>query len=102
LFGLEREDLINTFISTTTKDFAENYGIEVQENGILYQPSTLGVELFLWAHGRGDIPVWEFLKSSLDLGGFPELDCKPEFRTFSERFPTSSRFSKKRLKAKPD
>lgn len=25
--------------------------------GLTYQPSTLGIELFLWAHGRGDIPV---------------------------------------------
>ncbi|SRR6266404_2886376 len=98
LFGLERENLLNTFISTTKEDLAKNYGVEVEENGIVFQPSTLGVELFLWAHGRREIPVWEFLYSTTDLGAFPAIEVKVQFKTLSKQFETSSSLSKKKMK----
>jgi hypothetical protein len=101
LFGIYREDLINGFISTTKNDLIENYEVEVEEDGIIFQPSALGVELFLWANGRGEIPVWEFLNSDIDLGGHFQLDCKPEFRALPERFPTSSPLSQKKTKKVP-
>jgi hypothetical protein len=95
-FGIQREGLLNTFISTTKQNLAENYNVEVEEDGIVFQPTVLGVELFLWAHGRGEIPVWEFLTSDIDLGGYPKLDCKPDFRTLPQRFKTSSPLSLKK------
>ena len=96
MFGLYREDLLNRFISTTKEDLAENYETEAEENGIIFQPSALGVELFLWAHGRGEVPVWRFLESDIDLD--PQLDWKPRFKTLPERFRTSSPLSRKKAK----
>jgi hypothetical protein len=26
-------------------------------SGLIFQPSTLGIELFLWAHGQGNVPI---------------------------------------------
>jgi hypothetical protein len=96
MFGLYREDLLNRFISTTKEDLAENYETEVEESGIIFQPSALGVELFLWAHGRGEVPVWRFLESEIDLD--PQLCWKPDFKTLPERFRTSSPLSRKKIK----
>ena len=33
-----------------------------KEEGIIFQPSEFGVELFLWAYGRGDLGIHSFLK----------------------------------------
>lgn len=96
LFGLEREKLITTFISTTKEDLANDYGVEAKGSGIIFQPSTLGVELFLWAHGRGEIPVWDFLRSGTDLGRSPKINCKLDSMTLGSRFRTSSRLSKRK------
>lgn len=95
-FGLLKEDLISKFISSTKEDFARNYQTEVEESGIIFQPSALGVE---WAHGRGELPVWRFLDSGVDLGCHQEFQIESGFRRFDKRFPTSSPFSRKNAKS---
>lgn len=57
--GLARESLIE-------RDFEVIGGektVYCGGNGIVFCPTDLGTELFLWAHGKNDLPVTEFLKS---------------------------------------
>lgn len=59
--GLARESLIE-------RDFEVIGGKKTAYcggNGIVFCPTDLGAELFLWAHGKNDLPVTEFLKSEL-------------------------------------
>jgi hypothetical protein len=62
LYGLSHEDLIDARWAAGggPKRF-DDYGIQVDANGIVYLPSALGVELYLWAHGLSETPVAEFL-----------------------------------------
>lgn len=56
--GLARESLIE-------RDFEVIGGektVYCGGNGIVFCPTDLGTELFLWAHGKNDLPVTEFLK----------------------------------------
>jgi len=56
--GLARENLIE-------RDFEVIGGEKTTYcggNGVVFCPTDLGVELFLWGHGKGDIPVAEFFK----------------------------------------
>jgi len=42
------------------------------EVGIIFQPSALGVELFLWAYGKPDLDVNSFL----DIANQFEIDSR--------------------------
>ncbi len=56
--GLARENLIE-------RDFEVIGGEKTTRcggNGIVFCPTDLGTELFLWGHGKSDLPVTEFLK----------------------------------------
>ncbi len=56
--GLAREDLIE-------KDFEVIGGEKTAfcgGNGLVFCPTDLGTELFLWVHGKNNIPVTDFLK----------------------------------------
>ncbi|MBA2736241.1 MAG: hypothetical protein H0U50_05555 [Pyrinomonadaceae bacterium] len=56
--GLARENLIE-------RDFEVMGGEKTTRcggNGIVFCPTDLGTELFLWVHGKNDISVTEFLK----------------------------------------
>ncbi len=69
-FGLAREELIG-------RDFASGDGDHIREQhhdfdnatggGIVISPSSLGVELYMWAHGKGTIPINNFLARGLDF-----------------------------------
>lgn len=37
------------------------------ERVVVFEPSALGAVLFLWAHGRGDVPPTKFLDANLDI-----------------------------------
>jgi hypothetical protein len=41
--------------------------------GLEVQPSPLGVELFLWAHGLANRPIDAFLDPMLQFAPFPEI-----------------------------
>jgi hypothetical protein len=58
MLGLARENLIE-------RDFEVMGGEKTTRcggNGIVFCPTDLGTELFLWVHGRSDLSVVEFLK----------------------------------------
>lgn len=57
MFGLDREKLIESNFEFGSTERAKKFG----SGGIMFIPSTLGIELFLWAHGKGSVPIQKFL-----------------------------------------
>lgn len=69
LFGLSKENLIKDHLVFGSKEHLSKYYKDAPESGILIQPSTLGVELFLWAFGKGNTPIQDFYdtRNNFDL-----------------------------------
>jgi len=71
--GLAKEELIGDQWMTGTPDLvARLLGRKVEVPGIVFFPSAIGIELFLWAHGVADSGIRSFLKSATQfevLGG---------------------------------
>lgn len=77
LFG-SKENLISNYRGTKeqiTKALEEESG-----NGIIFMPSPLGVELFHWAYGKGDIPVDDFLKPEIKFHSDTKIKTLPGFK----------------------
>lgn len=70
---LAREDLIKIDASGDPGDFRTK-GLTVPEPGLLLKPRPLGIELFMWAHGRSDLQLADFLNP----GNIFELDERIE------------------------
>jgi hypothetical protein len=67
-FGLNKEDLIETFGYGNAESLKKREGRDINppdEGGIWLTPSALGVELFLWAHGQGNLPISALLHLKL-------------------------------------
>jgi hypothetical protein len=81
LFGLTRERLIDdAFLVGSAEDLRKLYRA-ADEPGVVFAPSTLGVELFLWAHGRGDVPLKAFLDPATGLTAEVVFKVTPGIRT---------------------
>lgn len=68
--GLARESLIG-------RDFEIIGGEKTAYcggNGLVFQPTALGAELFLWAHGKSDLPLTEFFNKENEFSF--ELDIQ--------------------------
>jgi hypothetical protein len=52
IWGLNKEDLIDQ-IHYGPVDFIQKKYSDAKESGIILQPTSLGVELFMWAYGHG-------------------------------------------------
>lgn len=69
-FGLAKEDLIDGFIYGNGEALKNRRGKDYRfpnEGGIWVTPSALGVELFLWAHGQGNLPPSALLRLDLTV-----------------------------------
>jgi hypothetical protein len=76
LFGLNKEDLIETFVYGDQESLKKRIGrgAEPPDGGAVWvTPSALGVELFLWAHGKGEMSADMMLGAEFE---FPD-DVKP-------------------------
>lgn len=62
LFGLQKEDLIVRNFRYGELKFIKNTFNQANSGGIIFTPSALGVELFLWAYGKSNISIKEFMK----------------------------------------
>ena len=63
--GLSREGLIEDSFSYGSGDFLKKYhGVGVLQPGIVYTPSALGIELHLWAYGKGQKSLSTFLNTN--------------------------------------
>lgn len=62
MFGLEKEGLILGGWAGGLHSRPRTEWIQAKELGFRLRPSVVGSELFLWAHGQGNIAVSAFLK----------------------------------------
>lgn len=86
LSGLSRQNLIEDNWKFTAPGLLRSEHIVVATNSFFVTPSIPGLELFLWAHGRGEQGLAEFTKP--DLIARDELDIKhrelARFKTLAE------------------
>jgi hypothetical protein len=74
LAGLAKSDLIgDNFEFSNQKDLLEK-GITVNEHSFVIQPTIIGFELFIWAHGQGEIGLPAF--STPELAAEADLEIK--------------------------
>lgn len=72
-FGLSKESLIEPYFSYGSAEHLKTTTIE--KDGIIFSPSTLGVELFLWATGFAKTSVTDFLSSQWEPGDIGIPTC---------------------------
>lgn len=63
--GLSREDLIDgSWTMGSTEDLKESEDLEIDSSGIIFRPSAVGLELYLWAHGKNSVSISDFLSAN--------------------------------------
>jgi len=62
MVGLAKECLIGEYFSMGPKEDIEKRFNKATESGLIFQPSSLGTELFLWAYGKSDFLIQDFLE----------------------------------------
>lgn len=60
IVGLIKESLLDKYYAIIGSDVIKEFSDEIEKPGVVFQPSSIGVELFIWAHGRKDLSVQEF------------------------------------------
>jgi hypothetical protein len=77
LTALVREDLLDPTHCLGTPDWiSRERGVDiadVPEVGLIFTPSVSGIELFLWAHGRGDLDINSILAEDIALEPVADL-----------------------------
>lgn len=75
LNGLQREALIGDLIAYGNPEVLAAYRPRPLQDGsgLIYTPSGLGIELFLWAHGVSNFNLNEFLKIELTGAASPPV-----------------------------
>lgn len=72
-FGLAREELIDGQFSFGTQDHVKKLAPTAEADGLVIAPSALGVELFLWANGLGNVNPAYFLDSGIVIETLPDV-----------------------------
>lgn len=62
IFGLAKEGLIEKRFSFGSKESLQKIFENAYTEGIIFQPSVLGIELFLWAYGKSDLTNEDFFR----------------------------------------
>jgi len=76
--GIAREELIDkTWNMGSTEHLKKSENLKVDSSGIVFRPSAVGLELYLWAHGVSSVAISDFLSAdfspmSLDGMVIPE------------------------------
>lgn len=65
MFGLARETLIEEHFLFGDPELIKVLYPGAARHGILFEPSVLGVELFLWAHGKSNLGTNDILTAAL-------------------------------------
>lgn len=66
IWGLNKEELLTGF-SYGNVDYIKTKFSEAKTGGIIYQPTKIGVELFMWAYGYGQKDPNDFFKQELQF-----------------------------------
>jgi len=80
MFGLRKEELIGVHFAYGAVDNIQRYWVDADCPGLILEPSTLGVELFLWAYGVGNLPVEEYLNCELRCSPIGGITIAPGYR----------------------
>ncbi|MCB7128605.1 MAG: hypothetical protein J3T61_03595, partial [Candidatus Brocadiales bacterium] len=80
MFGLRKETLVGNYWMCGTKEDLEKHFKQVPAPGIIFQPTGLGIELFLWAYGRADLSVHEFLNPANQFEIESKVIIKPGYQ----------------------
>ena len=72
-FGLVKDELLGNNFSYGQDDFIKSKFSNAPGSGFLFQPSVLGVELFHWAYGMGNIDVRRFFDLTISFAPKPEV-----------------------------
>lgn len=76
MFGLQKEKLIEDEFQYGTKEHIIKSFQKASTAGIIFKPSSLGIELFLWAYGKSDLTNQDFFKPE----NIFEIDSKVNIR----------------------
>ncbi len=79
-FGLSREALIESSFTFGPAEHMKKQFAGADSGGLIFQPSALGVELFLWATGNSALPLSSISEQEIplpDLGIPPCPNAKP-------------------------
>ncbi len=77
MFGLTRESLIDETFCWGGVDGLRAMYPGANEPGIVFLPSGLGIELYLWAHGKGDLDIRDILKPTIQFNAGVQLQVAP-------------------------
>ena len=66
MWGLKKEELLIGFRYGSKDQLKERF-TEAKTDGIICQPTKMGVELFMWAYGHGQENTNDFFKSNLEF-----------------------------------
>jgi hypothetical protein len=80
MFGLARENLIDNNFEFGSVDHIKKSFKDAADGGLIFAPSALGIELFLWAHGRGDLHLSAILDPAIDLSSKVAIRTAPGIR----------------------
>lgn len=67
IYGLVKEQLIGSDFAIGSPKTLPTYFKEGMEPGFIVEPSGLGIELYLWAHGRSDLAMKEFINRDIQF-----------------------------------
>jgi len=85
MFGLAKEGLIEQSFQYGSAAHLSKYHGDQVEAGIVFAPSALGVELFLWAYGRGDLNIAKFLDPDIKFVSATKIQTVPGFKALYKK-----------------
>jgi len=74
MFGLKRLYLVAPLILSGASKHLKSHGYNVESEGIIVSPSMLGIELFLWAYGMGNLSLFEYLNSNTSFSSIESIN----------------------------
>lgn len=77
MFGLHKEMLIENIFRYGSKEHLIKTFAKATSSGIIFQPSSIGIELFLWAYGKSDLTNNDLFKTE----NIFEVDCKMNIKS---------------------
>jgi hypothetical protein len=81
MFGLTRETLILENFQYGPVEHVKTVYPAADRAGLLFSPSALGVELYFWAHGVGDLPINAIMDPSQQLQSDVRVPLLPGIRS---------------------
>lgn len=75
MFGLVKEDIIGQHFNYGNVDYLKKFYKEAPTTGILFNPTSLGVELMMWAYGYGQKPIADFFNINTRFDNEKEIIC---------------------------